>query len=80
MPTSDFLVCQGLLEPKTGKQKCSECGTNFEIDDRLECIFADTNDLRLPIKGNVCIKCGLIQDYGIDYCMNCGYGLSSTIQ
>jgi RNA polymerase subunit RPABC4/transcription elongation factor Spt4 len=72
--------CQGLLEPKSGKQKCPECGVSLEIDERLESIFADTNDLRLPIKGNICTKCGLLQNYGIDQCRNCGYKLSSTIQ
>jgi hypothetical protein len=83
MPESNYIkcpFCQGILELKAGKQRCTECGTKIEIDDRLECIFADPNDLRLPIKGNLCSKCGLLQDYGIDYCLNCGHPLSSTIQ
>jgi NMD protein affecting ribosome stability and mRNA decay len=68
--------CQGLLEPKSGKQKCPECGANLEIDDRLECIFADTNDLRLPVNGTICTECGLVQGEGITQCFNCGAKLS----
>jgi len=53
--------CQGLLDPNAGKQKCPECGTKLEFDDRLESIFADTSELRLPINGTVCLGCGLAQ-------------------
>jgi len=72
--------CQGLLEPKAGKQKCPECGTNLEIDDRLESIFADTSDLRLPIHGTVCPDCGLVQGEENDICWYCGAGLCHTVQ
>lgn len=72
--------CQGLLEPKTGKQKCPECGVHLEIDDRLESIFADTNDLRLPIHGTVCGSCGLVQGERNDRCWYCGMGLCGTVQ
>ncbi len=79
MPSSDFIECpffQGLLEPKSGKQRCPECGTNLEIDDRLECIFVDTNDLRLPINGTVSTKCGLVQGDEVRRCGYCGARLS----
>ena len=38
MPASEYIecpFCQGLLESKTGKQTCPDCGTNLEIDDRM---------------------------------------------
>lgn len=64
--------CQGLLEPKTGKQKCSECHVKLEINDRLESIFVDTHNLRLPINGTVCNECGLVQGGQIRNCGYCG--------
>ncbi len=33
----------------------------FEIDDRLECIFVDPINLKLPVNGFVCGFCGLVQ-------------------
>ena len=81
MPAPEYiqcLFCQGLLEPKTGKQTCPESGTNLEIDDRLECIFVDTNDLMLPINGTVCSKCGLVQGDLVRMCGYCGANLGST--
>jgi len=81
MPTSDYIECpfyQGLLESKTGKQKCPECDAPLEIDDRLECIFADTSNLRLPIHGTVCPVCGLVQGEGNDSCWYCGVGILNT--
>ena len=83
MPVSDYIecpFCQGLLEPKPGKQKCPECHARFEINDRLESMFADTNDLRLPIHGTVCPSCGLVQSEGNDRCWYCGMGLCGTVQ
>ena len=38
--------CSGVLEPKIGKMKCPECNARSEYDDRMECVFVDTNDLR----------------------------------
>jgi hypothetical protein len=60
--------------------ECPGCDAKFTVDDRLECVFADTSDLRLPIKGNICSNCGLLQDYGVDKCRYCGKEMSSTIQ
>jgi hypothetical protein len=31
---------------------CPECSTEFEIDDRLEWIFINTEKLRLPVAVN----------------------------
>ena len=72
--------CSGVLEPKVGKMKCPECHAKFEYDDRVESIFVDTDDLRLPIKGYVFSKCGLLQDYGVQRCLYCGNRMSRTVQ
>ena len=38
------------VEAKSGKTTCPECSAEFEVDDRLECIFADTQKIRLPVR------------------------------
>ena len=48
-----------LAEP--GYARCSVCDTAFEIDDRVECVFGDTDKIRLPAIGTICAFCGLIQ-------------------
>jgi hypothetical protein len=60
--------------------KCPECYAKFEFDDRMECIFVDTNDLRLPVHGTVCPQCGLVQGMDVQRCLYCGQGLSGTVQ
>jgi len=61
----NFLKCPFFLshsgEPKLGKSNCPECSAEFEIDDRLECIFVDPINLKLPVNGFVCGFCGLVQ-------------------
>ncbi len=63
-PHIDCLKCPFCLnhsvEAKPGKTTCPECSAEFEVDDRLECIFADTSKMRLPVKGFVCGYCGLV--------------------
>jgi len=49
------------IEAKTGATTCPECNAQFEIDDRLECVFGDTGNLRLSAIGTICASCGLIQ-------------------
>jgi hypothetical protein len=51
----------GFVMAKPGKTCCSVCETEFEIDDRLECVFADPDNVRLPLRGIVCSACGLVQ-------------------
>ncbi len=61
----DFLKCPFCLthnlDAKPGKTTCPECSAEFEIDDRLECVFVDTSKMRLPVNGFVCRVCGLVQ-------------------
>jgi len=72
--------CSGLVEPKLGKMKCPECKARFEYDDRLECVFADLDDLRLPVLGTVCSACGLLQSEENAKCAYCGEDLFSAMQ
>ena len=44
-----------------GEKICPNCQTEFEIDDRGECVFANPDNLRLPVNGTVCRVCGLVQ-------------------
>ena len=68
--------CSGVLEPKIGKMKCPECHAKFEYDDRIECVFVDTSDLRLPVHGTVCSMCGLVQGEENQRCVYCDNDLS----
>ena len=72
--------CSGVLEPKLGKMKCPECHAGFEYDARMECVFVDKDDLRLPVNGTVCPQCGLLQDEDVQRCLFCGRGLCRTVQ
>lgn len=72
--------CSGLVEPKIGKMKCSECHARFEYYDRLECIFVDKSTFRLPIHGTVCGSCGLVRSEENKKCAYCGNDLSCAIQ
>ncbi len=68
------------VEAKPGKTACPECSAEFEIDDRLECIFMNSKKLRLPVNGTVCRICGLVQRDEVDRCGYCGAELTTTIQ
>ena len=57
------------VEAKSGKTTCPDCSAEFEIDDRLECIFADTQKIRLPVNGFVCSSCGLVQSEMYGNCL-----------
>jgi hypothetical protein len=67
------------VEAKPGKTICPECSTEFELDDRLECIFADTSKMRLPVNGFGCSACGLVQGGETGNCAYCGAGLSKAL-
>jgi hypothetical protein len=72
--------CTSCIEPKPGSMNCPECHANFEYDDRMESIFVDTSDLRLPVRGTVCPQCGLVQGMDGQGCVYCGQGMSGTVQ
>ena len=80
----DFIKCPFCsnhnIENKTGKTSCPDCSTVFEIDDRGECIFVDTNNPRLPVNGTICTKCGLIQNEDNEKCLYCGVELYNKSQ
>ena len=72
--------CSGVLEPKIGKMKCPECHAKFEYDDRMESVFVDAEDLRIPVHGTVCPQCGLVRNEYVQRCLFCGQRLSGTVQ
>ena len=63
--------CFTALEAKAGKIKCPGCDAQFTVDDRFECVFTDTSDLRLPVEGTVCSTCGLVQGEWKEKCVCC---------
>ncbi len=80
----DILKCPFCLshgiEAKLSKTSCPECSAEFEIDDRLECVFVHPNKLRLPLKGLVCSCCGLVQELENSKCVFCEAELRTTVQ
>jgi len=76
----EYLKCPFCLnhciEKKSGKNSCSICRAKFEIDDRVECVFADTENIRLPVNGIVCGFCGLVQSGDSKNCLYCGIGIN----
>jgi uncharacterized protein with PIN domain len=84
MPENQYLICpfceNRCIEAKPEFARCPECYAELEIDDRLECIFADPEKLRLPAKGIVCPLCGLIQNDGVKVCLYCGIGINTAVQ
>jgi len=67
------------VEAKPGKTTCPECSAEFEIDDRSECVFVNTSEMRLPVNGMVCGVCGLVQGDEVVRCGYCCAELSSSI-
>jgi hypothetical protein len=65
------------IEARPGKAHCPKCHTNFFIDDRVECVFGETADLKLPLAGTICPVCGLIQGEESDQCIYCNAKLNS---
>jgi len=64
------------IEAKHGKTRCPVCDAVFEIDERVECVFGDTNEIRLPAIGIICASCGLIQAGENQNCLYCGIVIS----
>lgn len=84
MTDSDtYLACpfcgDSCILSKPGKVHCPMCYSRYEIDDRLECMFASTDDLKLPKSGTVCALCGLIQAGDNQNCLYCGLLIGTTV-
>ena len=79
----DYLKCpfcsNQSIEAKPGLARCPLCAAQFEIDDRLECVFADTVNLLLPAIGTVCGSCGLIQAGEHQNCLYCGLKINKAV-
>ena len=61
-PTIRCPFCvDGNINAEPGKSECPSCRAKYEIDDRVECLFVDLDNLRLPLKGTYCRQCGLVQ-------------------
>jgi hypothetical protein len=77
MPHSNCPFCaSGNLRNESGKMTCLDCLAEYEIDERSECIFANTEDLHLPLRGTVCPHCGLLQGVDTAKCRLCGTSIS----
>jgi hypothetical protein len=61
-----------IADSNPGEKICPNCHAEFEVDDREECVFANPDKLKLPIKGTICRVCGLVQGEGRDSCGYCG--------
>ena len=58
------MICPFCRKTEVGNESgpviCQACKAGFEIDDRGECVFVDTDDLRIPVDGQLCVVCGLV--------------------
>ena len=70
---------QSDIVDNSAKTVCPSCKTGFEIDDRGECIFVDTDTPRMTMYGQVCLECGLVQEGNRDTCVYCGTMLSKKV-
>jgi len=68
------------VKAKPAKTTCPGCSAEFEVDDRLECIFVDPQKMRLPVNGFVCGVCGLVQGHENRSCVYCGAELNTGLQ
>ena len=78
----EYLTCPFCLnqciDAEPGKTRCPVCSADFEIDDRVECVFADTDNIRLPVNGIVCGSCGLVQGVNRKSCLYRGIGINTA--
>ena len=63
----------------TGPTVCPACKAGFKIDDRVECVFVDTDRPRMPMHGQVCTECGQVQQDKRDACVYCGAVFNRTV-
>ena len=80
----NYLKCPFCLSQSVaaqpGKTTCPECSAEFEIDDRLECVFVNPKNPKLPVNGLVCVSCGLVQGTDNRMCVYCGTELRAALQ
>ena len=80
----EYLTCPFCLNQciyaEPGKTQCPVRNAAFEIDDRVECVFADTDNIRLPVDGIVCGSCGLVQGVKRTSCLYCGVEINTAVQ
>ena len=76
--TCSFCLNQ-YIHAEAGKTCCPVCDAIFEIDDRVECVFADTDSIRLPVNGIVCGSCGLVQGVNRKSCLYCGIRINTAV-
>jgi len=67
-------------DPNPGEKICPNCHAEFNVDDRVECVFANPGNLRLPVNGTVCRMCRLVQGGGRDSCGYCGADMFMVMQ
>ena len=80
---TDYIECPfccGVVKTRSGRLKCSECGAVFRYDERMRGVFAEKTDIRLPVKGTLCVRCGLVQDADNERCRFCRAVLCKTVQ
>jgi len=70
---------QSDIGDKSGTIICSSCQTVLEIDDRGECVFVDADSPKMPMYGQVCAECGLVQQDKRDSCVYCGTVFNKTV-
>ncbi len=51
----------------------------FEIDDWGECVFVYTDSPKMPMFGQVCAECVLIQQDKRDLCVYCGAEINNSL-
>ena len=61
-----------------GMTVCPMCKTEFEIDDRGKSVFVNLEKPRLPVRGIVCLECGLVQAASRSACSYCGTIFNKT--
>jgi len=83
MSKAQYLKCpfceEVCIDARPGEVRCPMCHSEFEIDDRLECVFVNIEKLKLPAKGLVCPLCGLIQNDNIKNCLCCGMWINTAV-
>ena len=79
----EYLTCpfcmNQCIKARQCETRCPVCDAAFEIDDSAECVFGDTNEIRLPSIGIICASCGLIQAGENQNCLYCGIEINTAI-